>query len=451
VLRAGTLALAGLSLPDCLALQARGAPAGKAKHGIFVFLNGGPSQLDTFDPKPDAPDGIRGPYRPIATSVAGIRISERLPRLARLAGQYALVRSATHHLHAHNSGAAYALSGHAPASDADIAPTPMDHPSYGAVLAKLRPSLRRLPSAVLTPRLLFDMGFPTPSAGGGWLGHAYDPFPVVRNQMMSKPPAWDGKLPVPDGLRLPTDVSARRLSGRQELLGVVNDAFAAARANVPLLTLDRHQEKALDLLLSPEAQAAFDLAREPAAVHERYGRFEMGQVLLLARRLVEAGVRFVTANAVSNPTNTTLACFQIWDTHRDHFRLYDETLLPELDQALSALLTDLDERGLLGETLLVVMGEFGRTPRINANPGGGRDHWPHAYSVLLAGGGIGGGRVYGATDRHAAHVKDLPVRPDDLAATLYEALGVPHDTMLKDFAGRPHRITDGTPLTALFG
>lgn len=178
LLRAGTLALAGLSLPSWFALQARAAATGKAKHGIFVFLNGGPSQLDTFDLKPDAPDGIRGPYRPIATNVVGIRISEKLPRLAQVANKYAIVRSATHRLLAHNTGAAYALSGHSPDSDANIAPTPMDHPSFGVVLTKLRPSSRSLPSAVLMPRLLFDMGFPTPSAGGGWLGHAYDPFPV---------------------------------------------------------------------------------------------------------------------------------------------------------------------------------------------------------------------------------------------------------------------------------
>ena len=172
----------------------------------------------------------------------------------------------------------------------------------------------------------------------------------------------------------------------------------------------------------------------------------MGQVFLLARRMIEAGVRFVTANAVSNPPNTKLSAFQIWDTHFDHFRLYDSHLLPEFDQALSALLGDLSDRGLLDETLVVVMGEFGRTPTINKRAGGGRDHWSRAYSVLLAGGGIRGGNVYGRTDAVAGEVKDLPVRPDDLAATLYEALGIPHDTMLPDAQQRPHRITEGQPV-----
>jgi uncharacterized protein (DUF1501 family) len=177
----------------------------------------------------------------------------------------------------------------------------------------------------------------------------------------------------------------------------------------------------------------------------------MGQVLLLTRRLIEAGVRFVTANAVSHPPNTHLSSYQIWDTHFDHFRLYDDYLLPELDQALTALIADLHDRSLSQETLLVVMGEFGRTPRINNVTGGGRDHWPGAYSVLLAGGGICGGQAYGRTDASASAVKDFPVRPDDLAATIYEALGIPADTMLSDSRQRPHRITDGRPIYALFG
>ena len=203
--------------------------------------------------------------------------------------------------------------------------------------------------------------------------------------------------------------------------------------------MDVHQQRALDLILSSDARAAFDLSMESAKMHDRYGRSEMGQVLLLSRRLIEAGVRFVTANAVSNPKNTRLSPFQIWDTHFDHFRLYNDNLLPEFDRALSALVTDLEERGLLDETILLVAGEFGRTPKINDSKDGGRDHWPNAYSVLMAGGGIRGGQVFGASDRHAAEVKDRPVKPDDLAATLFHALGIPHETVLHDRGGRPHR------------
>lgn len=448
LLRAGSLALGGLTLTDLLRHTARAESlvVKPAKHCIFVFLNGGPSQLDTFDLKPDAPEGIRGPYRPISTSVPGIQISERLPRLAALAHRYAIIRSATHHLSAHNSSAAYALSGHSPGTDANIAPTANDHPTYGSVVSRVLPPPEKMPPFVLTPTYLFDMGFPTPSAGGGWLGVAYDPFPVVRNRMMARSPQWEGKLPIPEGLQLPADVSSRRLSDRRSLLAGIDDEFAKAHRQAASLNLDAVQEKAFDLILSANSRMAFDLSLESEATHDRYGRHEMGQVLLLSRRMIEAGVRFVTANAVSNPPNTKLSAFQIWDTHFDHFRLYDSHLLPELDQSLSALLTDLHERGLYDDTLVIVMGEMGRTPRINSNEGGGRDHWGKAYSVLMAGGGVRGGQIYGATDAHAAEVKDRPARPDDLAATLFHRLGIPHDLMLNDAANRPHRISDGEPL-----
>ncbi len=449
LLRFGTLALGGLSLADLFRGRALGGLQSRAKHCIFVFLNGGQSQLDTFDLKPDAPDGIRGPYRPIDTSVPGIQITEKLPLLARQAQRFAILRSATHHLSAHNSSAAYALSGHSPGTDANIRPTATDHPTYGSVVGRVLPAMHGMPPFVLTPTLLFDMGFPTPSAGGGWMGNRYDPFPVVRNRMMAASPKWEGKLPVPEGLQLLGDLSPSRLQSRAQLLNEVDRSFATDQTRTETAMFDSHQRSALDLMLAPATQAAFDVSREPPAMHDRYGRCEMGQVLLLSRRLIEAGVRFVTTNAVSNPENTKLSAFQIWDTHFDHFRLYDQNLLPELDQALSALISDLDERGLLQETLVIVMGEMGRTPQINSSPGGGRDHWGRAYSVLWAGGGIRPGQVVGATDRHAAEVKDFPARPDDIAATLYELLGIPHDLLLKDATDRPHRISDGSPIWPL--
>lgn len=444
LLRAAAVGVGGSMLPQRMAAESAATLRRHASRCIFVLLNGGPAQLDTFDMKPVAPSEIRGPYRPIATSVPGLSICEKLPRLAQWMHKVAVVRSMTHNLSAHNSSAAYALSGHSRGSDAAIAPTATDHPTYGSVVARLSPP-QALPPFVLTPTYLFDMGFPTPSAGGGWLGRSFDPFPVVRNQMMSASPSWTGELPVPSGMALAADMTARRLLEREAL----GRQLGAAPAVQPGYDLQRR--RALDLLLSPEAQSAFDLSREPARVRDRYGRFEMGQVFLLARRLIEAGVRFVTANAVSNPPNTRLSAFQIWDTHFDHFRLYDSHLLPELDQALSALLSDLSDRGLLDETLVLVMGEFGRTPRINNANGGGRDHWGRAYCALLAGGPIRGGIVYGRTDAMAGEVRDFPVRPDDLAATLYESLGIPHDTMLHDLRQRPHRITEGEPVRALFG
>jgi len=437
------LGLTGLTLPRLLAAETAVPQRRRARNCIYILLNGGPSQLDTFDLKPDAPSGIRGPYKPIATCVPGVFISEKLPRLAGWMHKAAVILSMHHHLSGHNTGAAYMLSGHAPASDAAIAPTADDHPTFGSVVARLTPP-GPLPAFVLTPTYLFDMGFPTPSAGGGWLGRAYDPFPVVRNQMMAGLPRWEGELPVPAGLSLPADVTADRLQGRDALahrLGATGDSAPQ----------EKHRRQALDLLLAPEARQSFDLSHEPDRVRERYGRSEMGQVCLLARRLIEAGVRFVTASAVSDPPRKRLASFQIWDTHFEHFRLYTNYLLPELDQALSALLSDLSDRGLLGETLVLVAGEFGRSPQIADVDGGGRDHWPQAYSVLLAGGGIKGGQVYGQTDRVAGAVKDFPVRPDDLAATLYECLGIPVDTILLDSRQRPHRITEGKPVGALIG
>ena len=454
LLQAGLLAVGGLTLPDLLKLQAVGAlgttrVARPAKHCIFVFLNGGQAQLDTFDMKPDAPQGIRGPYQPISTRVAGTHISEKLPRLAALTHKYSILRSASHPLSAHNSSAAYVLSGHSPGNDGSIQPTPLDHPTYGSVVSRIMPSASNLPGSVLTPRLLFDMGFPTPSAGGGWLGRRYDPFPVARNRMMSRAPVWNGQLPAPRSLALPEDVSRNRLAGRRELLNALDTTFDEVRGVAGTRTLGAHQDKALNLILSPECRTAFDLSREPQSAHERYGRFEMGQVLLLARRLIESGVRFVTANAVSNPKNTRLSPFQIWDTHFDHFRLYNDTLLPEFDQALSALIEDLDLRGLLDETLLIVMGEMGRTPKINTAKDGGRDHWGRAYSVLWAGGGIREGLVHGATDRQAANVIQGKATPDDVSATLYEALGIAHDTLLQDITGRPRRISEGSPIDAL--
>jgi uncharacterized protein (DUF1501 family) len=447
-LRAGALGVGGLMLPQMLAAAGTSGRSRSqlARRCIFVFLNGGPSQLDTFDMKPMAPSDIRGPYRPIATSVPGLSICEKLPRLAPWMHKVAVVRSMTHNLSAHNSSAAYALSGHSPGSDAAIAPTAVDHPTYGSVVARLSPP-QTLPPFVLTPTYLFDMGFPTPSAGGGWLGRSFDPFPVVRNQMMSASPGWTGELPVPSGMALAAGMTARRLLDRE----VLRSQLGTRNAPVTQPGHDLHRQRAMDLILSPEAQRAFDLSQEPARIRDRYGRFEMGQVLLLARRMIEAGVRFVTANAVSNPPNTGLSAFQIWDTHFDHFRLYDSHLLPELDQALSALLSDLSDRGLLDDTLVLVMGEFGRTPRINNADGGGRDHWSRAYTALLAGGPIRGGIVHGRTDSIAGEVRDFPVRPDDLAATLYESLGIPHDTMLHDLRQRPHRIAEGEPVRALFG
>src|SRR4051812_46551035 len=248
LLRAGAAGLGGLTLSRLLAAEAARPKRKRATRCIFLFLNGGPSQLDTFDMKPAAPSGIRGPYKPIATSVPGLSICERLPRLAPLMHPVAVVRSATHHLSPHNPSAAYALSGHSPGSDAAIAPTATDPPACGSVVARLSPD-GPLPAFVLTPTHLFDMGYPTPSAGGGWLGRSFDPFPVVRNQMMSASPPWTGELPVPNGMALSADVTPRRLLARESLKGQLGRE-ESGNAGQPL---DVHRKKALELILSPEA------------------------------------------------------------------------------------------------------------------------------------------------------------------------------------------------------
>ena len=280
-------------------------------------------------------------------------------------------------------------------------------------------------------------GPPQPGFFGGLLGRGRDPLFVLRD-----PNAADFAMPE---LSLSPDVTPRRMDERRRLM----DQLAGDRAT----DLSGFQAKAFDLLTSPATQRAFQVDREPAKVRDAYGRNIYGQSVLLARRLIEAGVRFVTANAVSNP-QTTLACFQIWDTHRDHFRLYSDTLLPELDQSLSALLTDLDERGLLAETLVIVMGEFGRTPRINTGQPGipvpGRDHWGNAISVMVAGGGLKGGVVVGSTNDKAERPKDRPLKPGDLLATVYHQLGIDPTLTFKDHTGRPHPILDeGKPIDEL--
>jgi len=261
LLRAGMLSLGGLTLSDLLRTNSLAGDTRRAKHCIFVFLNGGQSQLDTFDMKPLAPDGIRGPYRPIATRVPGIEISEKLPKLARLTDRLAIVRSVYHHLSAHNTGAAYALSGHSPGTDQDIFPKSTNHPSIGSVVKKILLAPAYMPSSVLRPRLLFDMGFPTPNAGGGWLGRAYDPFSVARNRMMARAPKWDGKLPVSKGLQIPDDVTLQRLQARKSLYAHVDQTFAQHIDDAALMTMDVYQQKAFDLVLSPDAQAAFDLSK----------------------------------------------------------------------------------------------------------------------------------------------------------------------------------------------
>jgi hypothetical protein len=441
-LRAGALALAGLTLPRLLSArqvsQGSGSSGfGTAKSCILIFLWGGPSQLDTWDLKPDAPEDIRGPFRPISTSVPGIAISEHFPLLARQAHRLSIVRSLNHDDAAHLSTAHRLLTGHlAPTPNSDSAgPSPRDWPHLGATIGKLRPNRSAIPTAVSMPWTVMHPAAPggkAPGQNAGWLGKAYDPFHIDGDPNES---AFHV-----EGLGLPEGISQGRLAFRRELLGRLASAGDFA-GNGPT-SWDGYQQKSLDALVSAEARGAFQIDREDPRLRDRYGRNIHGQCLLLARRLVEAGVGLVTVNWHDDGQN-------FWDTHGENFHHLKNRLMPPADQGFSALLDDLDARGLLDETLVVWVGEFGRTPRITKAING-REHWPHCYSAVLAGAGIKRGSVFGSSDRWAAYPASDPVSPDDLGATILHAMGVDPATMVKDALDRPLRINEGSPMP-IFG
>ncbi len=399
---------------------------------------GGPSQHETFDLKPHAPDGIRGEFKPIATNVPGIRICEHLPLLARRADRYAILRSVTHTGVNHGTSAYHMLTGHVHASPGTLRhPAPSDHPSVGCAVGKFGRQPRDLPSYVALPSVLHDGdGGEVPGQGPGFLGQRHAPFLVSGDPTRS-----DFSIA---SLTLPAELDQRRFQARIDL----QTALAAASerlAEIPTTTaMGQHYEQAFRLLQSQTAHKAFNLAAEPAGVRERYGLHHFGQSCLLARRLVEAGVPLVTVywNAPH------IDDLQHWDTHVNSFQRLKNQLLPHLDRGLTALLEDLEARGLLADTLVTWMGEFGRTPRINKN--GGRDHWGFCQSALLAGGGVRGGQVYGSSDAAAAYAAELPVSPDDLAATLFHVLGVPESQEVRDSQGRPMPLCAGKPVLRLF-
>jgi hypothetical protein len=445
ILRVGGLAFTGLTWP--LWLRARAVAAGKsrgrdgfgkARACILVFTYGGPSHLDTWDLKPDAPAEVRGEFRPTATNVPGLAISEHLPRLARLANRYAVVRSVTHRDNDHAIGAYYALTGHHHPKNAilGIEPpaTPQDLPSLGSVVSKLRPADRPVFSYVTLGDLRHFGNNDSLGQNAGCLGKVHDPFtvPFVR--------PLNGSLDVRGAASLLTTADAGRLEARRQLLRRV-EGDGPRQVDAPgVRSLDDCARRACDLLTSTATRDAFDLASEPVRIRDLYGPTPFAQNCLLARRLVEAGVPMVTVYSVGN---------RDWDTHGGNFASLRKTLLPPMDAGLSALLHDLEGRGLLDETLVVWMGDMGRTPRINKDAG--RDHWSFCYSVVLAGAGVRGGLVYGSSDRSAAYPSTNPVSPSDLAATIYHCLGIDPRTEITDQQGRPLVIGQGKPILALLG
>jgi hypothetical protein len=438
-LRIGGLGFTGLMWPSLLrANPARTGSFGHARACILVFNYGGPSHVDSFDLKPDAPAEVRGEFKPAPTNVPGVQICEHLPLLARRADRFTIIRSVTHNDNDHAIGAYYALTGHHHPKNAilGIEPpaTPLDMPAVGSVVGKLRPATRPVFSYVALGDLR-HFGF-NDSMGqlAGCLGKAFDPFtlPFVTRT--------NGLL----DLRAVTDVTAAadggQLGDRRRLLDEMNRAAPALEAAGAVRDLDGATRRAFELLASPATRDAFDLSKEPGKVRDAYGPTPFARNCLLARRLVEAGVPLVTVNSVGN---------RDWDTHGQNFRDLKNTLLPTTDRGFSALLDDLQSRGLLDETLVVWMGDMGRTPRVNRDAG--RDHWSFCYSVLLAGGGVGGGRVYGSSDRHAAYPSTNPVSPADLAATIFHCLGIDPRAEVTDQQARPFVVSSGTPLTGLLG
>jgi hypothetical protein len=441
LLQIGGLGVLGLGLPELLRAS---APVSERRSTterscIFIVQYGGASHIDSLDPKPDAFEDIRGPYKPIPTRAPGMRLGELLPRLAGLADRFALVRSMTHGNGGHDGGMHVAMTGHS---------RPVENtPYFGSVMAKVRPSSRNIPSYVWVQNLAGDVQ-PRYLTGGS-LGSAYAPLRIGTD--LDNPSSPTFRFTAFDPAR---DVTPERLRQREQLLGGLERAETLAGSQAGMR---RYQERAVELLTTSEARRAFDLDREPPKLRERYGRGPLGQNLLLARRLIEAGVRLVSVTAwAGTPPGEKFRNVQTWDMHGDGAGLGSifgkgayglGWALPVVDAAVSALLEDLEVRGLLENTLVVMVGEFGRSPKVTK---AGRDHWPACYSALLAGAGIRGGYVHGSSDKHGGYVRDCPVRPEDFGATLFHALGVPPGTRL-GADGFTQPASAGEPVAALFG
>ncbi len=441
LLSVGGFGLFGLNLPRWAQGVEKNAAvakrAARAKSVIFLFQWGGPSHLETFDMKTGAPEGIRGFHKPIKSNADGIWVSERLPKTAKVMDKVTLIRSMHHTMKNHNSAGYYALSGQAPLSDDQrLKDSPELFPAYSSVVDALSPSSSvEIPTAVTHPCIVSD-GSTTPGQRASFLGKEHDPFLVLRD-----PNAASFALPE---LSLPEGMSYERLAARRELQKLIDAQTRLLERSAEARGIDAYYEKALHMLHSEKLRAAFDLSREPEAVRAAYGRSTYGQSCLLARRLVEAGVKFVTVNFASGIGGQSTTSGG-WDTHGFNdtrmFPIIEDYHLPMTEQTLPTLLNDLDQRGLLDDTLVVWVGEFGRTPKINKNIS--RDHWPQCYTALLAGGGVKRGYVHGSSDKHGAYPAEKLTRPDDLSATLFHLLGIDPETHVTDVAGRDIPISRG--------
>ncbi len=445
VIKAGVLAALGLGLGDLLRLEAEaGVKRSPVKSVIFFDHYGAPSHIDMWDMKPQAPAEIRGEFSPIATSLPGYAVCEHMPRIAKLVDRMTVVRSFGHTIGNHNPATYLTLTGRT--SNADIVQVgagPDDWPNPGAVLGKLKPGDGSLPDAVVLPHLTFDQVYTCPGQFGGILGKRFDPFVIAQD-----PNRADFSVKT---LQLQQGVSVDRLDGRRRMLAALDERQRFLDRHAAIHGMDEYYQRAWSLLTSPAAKRAFDISREPDKLRDRYGRNIVGQSLLLTRRLIEAGVRFVTCYHGLNPGDNSG-----WDTHRGNFVGLKDRLLPPEDQGFSALVEDMEARGLLDSTLIVWTGEFGRSPRVGKADvtkriaPSGRDHWPYAYSVALLGGGVKRGFICGATDKIGAYPVGRPYHPRDLAATIFWALGIDPAAKIHDRLGRPFLLSEGRPAAEWF-
>jgi hypothetical protein len=465
MLQAGAIGFMGLSLADTFSLRAAANQnsAAAPRSVIFIFLSGGLAQHDSFDPKPNAPDDIRGEFQPIQTCVPGVLMCEHLPRLAARIDKWAMVRSLTHPSNDHSLGHHIMLTGRsqAPIGFNPSVPRAGDFPSIAAMAGHLVPRRHNLPSAAVVPfNYIHDSGRVIPGQFGGELGHRHDPWLIQASHNCrgygACPACFDHErrpnrqhvgMPVfqPPVLRLPEGIDQDRIQTRRGLLNLVEQQQRQLD-QAAVVDLDRHRTSVMSLLTSQPVRNAFDLATESNQVMDAYGRNLFGYSCLLARRLVELGVGMIQVNLGRNET---------WDTHGNAFPHLKNDLLPPMDRCVSALLDDLEARGLLETTMIVMAGEFGRTPRISRLPQfyalPGRDHWGAVQTVFFAGGGVRGGTVIGSSDRNGAYPATSPQTPENMAATIYEALGLPRTTQWYDATQRPHHIFNADPIAGLVG
>jgi hypothetical protein len=441
-LSATTAALSPLAgLCHGLASKCIAEESGRASAKSIIFLHqyGGPSHIDTFDMKPGAPDGIRGEFKPIASSVPGVPVCEYLPRWASQLDDWAQVRSVHHDMKNHNPACYYSLTGRRPPTDdIRLRDTLELYPAYGSSVAKFCQQTQGIPPFIAFPHVLRD-GAIAPGQHASFLGKRFDPY-----FFQSDPNSPDFSLPE---LQLPQNIDFARLERRRELMKMIDQQKRLADSLSDARGFGALQEQSLEILSSPGLRDALDLSRESDLLRDAYGRTTYGQSCLLARRLVEAGTKFVTVYFSSGIGG---AGSEGWDTHQENFKDLRERLLPTTDQTVPTLIQDLKMRGLLDSTLVLWMGEFGRGPQIGDRDGKGRGHWPDCYTVMMAGGGIQGGAIYGRSDESGAYPSLNPVGPEDIAATLFWALGIDPESEVRDTQGRPLPIASGTPIRSLF-